>query len=156
MFGDTDELMYQAAAAYDGIVVNPDLSRQLRGVSNNNMVFDYAIVRHMTVRHNEAIIADYCFPFRGCSPVDSNTFADRCIIADFDGCYFTCKFQILRDTGNYSSWKNTATLTYPRAVQDNGMRVNLAIVAYDYVFLDNNKRGYNNIVSNLRLRMDNS
>jgi hypothetical protein len=78
------------------------------------------------------------------------------MVANLGGCYFTDKLEVLGNTGNHSARKYTAIVTDSRAIQYHGMRENMAIISYDYIFFNHSKRVYHYILPDLSLGVDNS
>ena len=68
---------------------------------------------NMGIGHNQAIVADNGFAFRGCSAIDGHAFAENGVVSDFGSCNFSFKFQVLRDTGNNGSGKYLAIIADP-------------------------------------------
>jgi hypothetical protein len=119
------------------------------------MVFQHTIVGDMAVCHDEAVVSDDGFPFGRRSAVDGNTFADGGMMADFGYCFFSCEFQVLRDTGDHGSGEYLAVIAYPRSVQDGDMGEYPAVIAYDYVFFDDGEGVYNHIFPYTGFRVNN-
>jgi hypothetical protein len=155
MLGDTGELMNQATPADDGVVVYLHLTGYLGGIAYDNIVFQQAIMRHMAIGHDQAIVPDDGTSLGGCAPVYGYTFADGGMVANLGGGYFSHKLQVLRDAGNDGARKNAAIVTNPCTVEYDDMGKDMTIVTYDYIFFNHGKRVDNYILPNLRIGMNN-
>ena len=121
MFRYAGKLVNQAAAADNSKIVNLHFSGYLGSIPDDDMIFQYAVVCNMGICHDQAIVSDNGFSFRGCSAVDRNTFADRRIVSDFCGCLFSVELQVLWNTGNYSSRENGTVVSDPCPVENDCM-----------------------------------
>jgi hypothetical protein len=138
--------MHQAASAYDGEVVYVYLSGQLRGIADDDVVFQYTIMGNVTVSHDKAMASNDGFPLGGCSPINGDTFPDCCMMPDFRHGLLSDKFQILRNSGDNGSRKYLAIIPDPGSFQNGGMWKYPAIIAYYDIFFDNNKGIYRNMI----------
>jgi hypothetical protein len=153
--GDAGELVYQAASAYDSMVVYLHLAGYLSGIAYNNIVFKQTIVSHMAIGHNQAIITDDGTPFGGCASVYRYTFSDGCMVTNLGCGNFAHKLQVLGNTGNDGSGKNTAIVTNPCTVENDDMGKYMTIVTNNYIFFDHGERVDNYILPDLCIGMNN-
>ncbi len=70
---------------------------QGRGIGKDHMIAYYAIVGHMDISHQQAVLSDNGLITGFCAAVHRNKFPDRGIIPDMNGCFFTVEFQVLRN-----------------------------------------------------------
>lgn len=73
------------------------------------------------------------------------------VISDFRRRGFPREFHVLRDTGNDRSRENIAIFTNPCAIQDNGVRIYMAIITDYDIFLNHGKRIDSYILADLGL-----
>ena len=78
----------------------------------------------------------------------------RRVISDFRRRGFPREFHVLRDTGNDRSRENIAIFTNPCAIQDNGVRIYMAIITDYDIFLNHGKRIDSYILADLGLWMN--
>jgi hypothetical protein len=108
----------------------------LCGIAEDDVVLKDAIVGYVTVRHDEAVGADDGFSFGGCAAIDGCTFADGGVVAYFGRGYFSLEFEVLRNACDYCSGEYGAVAADSGAVHDDGVGMDMAVVAYCYVLLD--------------------
>ena len=120
----------------DGEIVYLHFSRNLRGVTDDDVVFQHTVVGDVRIGHDEAVTPDDRLPFGGRPPVDRDAFTQGRVVPDDDDCFFSFEFQVLRNAGDNSSGEYLAIVPDTCSVQDDGVRVNMAIVTNDDIFFD--------------------
>ena len=150
MLRDAGKLVHQRAAADDGIVVDFDLARQLGRIPDDDIILQDTIVRHVRIGHNEAVAPDDRPPLRGRAAVDRHALAERRIVSDFSCRNLPFELQVLRNARDDGAREDAAVIAQPRPVEDNRVRVNVAIIANDHVLFDDGKRLDRHILAQFR------
>jgi hypothetical protein len=154
MFSDAAKLMNQRSAAQNGVIVHFHFPGQLRSVSQDDMVFQNAVVGSMGIGHQQTIVSDDGFPLGSRTAIHGCTFADSGVIADFTGRFFSLEFQILGNTCYDGSRKYPAVFSNARPFKDNGMRINTGIIANNGILIDECESADCNILSDNCFRMN--
>ena len=79
-------------------------------VAHDAVIADNAIMRKMTIGHDQAVIPDLGFPAVLGAPVNRYKFPDGGIVSNFYMCIFSFIFQILGNSSNNSAGKNAAVI----------------------------------------------
>ncbi len=89
------ELVYQSAAADDGVVVDDDFAGELCGVGDDDVVAYAAVVGDVRVGHDQAVVAHDGAPFGGGATVDGDVFAQGGVVAYYGVGFFATEFEVL-------------------------------------------------------------
>lgn len=121
MLSDMGELMHEGAATDDGVVLYHYLTRQLYGVGHDDIVVQDAIVRHMAVRHNEAIASDNGFALAERTTMNGSALADGGVVSDDGEGLFAVELKVLRDGSYDCRGEDTAVLADSGTMHDAGI-----------------------------------
>src|SRR4051812_13108147 len=112
MLTNAGKLLYGTHSCNNGPVPHRYMPCHLGAVTHNTIITYNAIVGNMTVRHNKAIASYSGFTAIHRTPMYGYKLADSGIVSNFNNGFFACKFQILRNSSEYSTRKNTAVFAY--------------------------------------------
>ena len=133
MASDFDELMNADHTTQDRKIFNLDMSGQIDRIGHDDIVSEQAIVGDVAVGHQEAIASDDCFPVRLGAAVDRDKFADHGALADFGGCRFTAKFEVLGYFADNAVMQNGAIGSQTGAGQQGHKTADVAMVTDNHI-----------------------
>ena len=100
------------------------------------MVVQEAIVRHMAICHDKAVVAYNGFAFRGCAAVDSGELTDSGVIADDSICLFAFELEVLWIATNDCARIDMAVFADTCTAVDGDIIVNHGAFANLYILVD--------------------
>src|SRR5690606_17239562 len=95
-----------------------DMTCQSGVVAENTTITHYAVMGHMTIGHDETVIAYHGFHAVRSALVDSGTLPDRGVVTNMYRGLLSLIFEVLRHGRDYSTWKNVAVFANPCAFHD--------------------------------------
>ena len=105
---DADELMNRDQAADEGPVLDHDVSGHVRGVRDDDVVPELAVVRDVRVGHQQAVRAHHGPPGRRRSPVHGREFAYHRPVADLEDGFLALVLEVLGIRPEHGSVGNPA------------------------------------------------
>lgn len=122
----------------DHVVADLHMAGNADVIGHDDIVADQGIVRHMSIGHDQAIIAD---PGQHASAlgagIDGHRFPDGAAFADLEPRILAVKFQVLRLVTHRGEGEDARIPADAGIAFDNGMRHQLDIVAEDDLRADN-------------------
>src|SRR5690606_13013508 len=151
MRADVAKLVYSNHTRQYHVIAYGNVACKRAIIGENAIISHNAVVRDVAVCLNQAIFADYGFPFVLCPPVDGDTLPDGRIVADFGRGFLAVKLQILWDAGNDGAREYAAVFADPRSVHNGYVGPDpCAFVDHD-IFMDGDKRLDDDIAGNFGL-----
>lgn len=95
MSPDVGELVYEASAADDGVIVDDDFAGYLCRIGDNDVVADDTVVGDVRIGHDQAVAAYDGFTFGSGAAVHGDAFAQRGVVAYLRRGVFSLKFHVL-------------------------------------------------------------
>ena len=142
-------MMHRTKRAHRGPFFNGDVSSQSRGVGEDYIISDHAIVRDMDVRHYQSSISDSSQTAALYRPaIDCHEFADYIVIADFEAGWFSRVGNILRSQSDGRERKKRIIAPNSRRAFDRDVRLQRA------AFAELNVRANDAIWADVARRMD--
>ena len=91
------ELQYGGKRTDISVVANRYMSGESGGICHNNVIPDDAIMCHVSIRHNEIIVADgRPSPSSQCAAVQTDEFPKYVFVSDHQGGWLPFVFKVLR------------------------------------------------------------
>jgi hypothetical protein len=131
-----------AHACQDAMVAQNNMSGHLCVVAHDTIVSNDAIMRDMTVGHNQTVVAYFGCPFVLASTVDGNKFSNGSVVANDYSSIFSFKFKILRYSGDYSTRKNATVVSNSGALHDGYVAAYPRAASYLHILMNNTERIY--------------
>ena len=93
---DVRELMNKRTATNDCEIINLHFAGKLSHIGHNNIIAQHTIVRNVTIRHNEVVVAKYGLTAAGCTAMDSSELTNDTVVSDNRPSLLAFIFQVLR------------------------------------------------------------
>lgn len=149
-----NKLMDRRQPADNRPITEMDVSAEGGTICQDHIVPQLAIVRHVAIRHEEAIVADSRDPAFDSRPVEGYELPNDNIVADLEKCLLTGIFEVLRRTRDRSPVENPAPGSNPRSARDHGIGPHGGSVANDNIIFNDGKRPDGHTLPELRLGTD--
>ena len=121
--------MHTRHAADHDTILDDCVSCKHRRVAHDNAVAEYAVVRDVCIRHQQAVVADTRLLALARRTVYRRTLADRRAVADERIALFTLKLQILRHLTNRRALEDMAVAPDLRPFLDDDVWTDLRSLA---------------------------
>ncbi len=155
---DTNKLVDHDTARNDGVLRDSHAARQQRGVGDDDIVGDLAVVAEMDECHEHDVVADDRMGVGLRAAVDGDVFTDAAVFADIDvtdSCIV--ETDVLRLVSDDGSSVDFSAVADGRVSRQMDMGADLAVVADGDVFINDGVRRDINVVSDFgTLRDDGS
>ena len=127
---DANEVMHRTQRAHHRPLPDRDVTSQGRGVGQNHVIADVAIVRDVGVGHDQRVAADPSQPaaFDGAA-IDGDELADFVVIADFEARGLAGVGQVLRRHSDRAEGKESIVGADPVGPFDGDVRHQIATLA---------------------------
>ena len=106
----TAELMHQYISADNGEIVYNYLTCHFGRVTYDTVITDKSVMSYMHTFHQQVVVTDNGSAFGSRTAIDGDIFTNGIVVTDFSGTLFSLKFQILRDSTDNSSRKNSISI----------------------------------------------
>src|SRR3990172_1728810 len=100
MLTDMHKLMDGCEPADDHPIPKDNMPAECNTISENDIVSKLTIVRHMRVRHEQAVLSDAGDPAYCSGPIQGHEFAHNRIVSNFKVRFFSRILQVLRRPGD--------------------------------------------------------
>ena len=126
---DANEMVHRTKRAHRRPFFDDDMASQSRGVGQDDVVADHAIMRNVAVGHDERAIADAGEASTlGGAAIDGDKFADGVVVADFEARRFAFVTQVLRGESDRRKRKKAIARADFRGPFDGNMGYEFAIL----------------------------
>ena len=152
---DAAELVDAGIGADVGAVCDHHMARKRSRVRHDYMIADEAIVRHVYLGHQKAVIPDFCDTAATRSAaMNCDEFADARAIAYLSLGFFAGELQVLRRQANRNKRVNMRVVGDTRTAVDHAMRVNDHAIPERHLVADYYVRTDPAVVTELCARAD--
>ena len=119
------------------MVVNHDMAGQSRGVRQNDVITQHAVVADVRIRHQEIMIADPCDSTSAFGPtVNVDVFTKNVVRPDRQMGFFIVELEILRRNANHAEWEKSVVAANDRGPFENDMGIENTTIAEGDAFAD--------------------
>jgi hypothetical protein len=153
-FAYTDKLVDSDHSADCGFFFDGDVSGDGDVVCDGAIVSDGAVVAHMDKSHDVVAIPDDGFVSSSSSPVDSNKFTNKIVVSDFEECFFSGVFAILRVSTEDGTLVDVVSVTEDSVGADGDVGAQNASIANNGFRFDDAKRPDFHILGDVGLGTD--
>lgn len=148
--------MHSGQTAHDDFVAHGDVPGQGRGVGQDVVVADHAVVGDVRVGHHQVVRADAGHSAAALgAAMDGRKFADPVAVANDKRALFTAEFQVLGFAADAGHRMDMVFGAESREAFDLGSGVNDCFVADVNTVFDNGERANRHSGTQVRTRMNN-
>jgi hypothetical protein len=137
-----------------GKIVNDNMASQIDIVGQNAVVADNAVVSHVHVGHQQAVVTDSGLKVGCGTPVEGAVLSDNGVFPDGNGRILSPEFEVLRYGPDYGTGKNFTALSQAGTIHYGHVGFDYAVVAYFYIALYHAKWSYLNILADFGFGVD--
>src|SRR3989344_5141692 len=150
------ELMNHGKATEDDIILDGDMPRQAGAVGENRMIADTAVVRDMTIRHDEIVMADPRHTAAGNGAATERAILpDDVTVADLQPGRLALVTQMLGGVPQRRELIDSVVFSDARRSVDHDMRADPGVIADLHARADNAERPEMNVFADYRPWGDN-
>ena len=155
MRADLAELVDQGETAEDDPVVDGHVAGQRRGVGENRVVADHAIMGDVHVGHQPVVVADAGHPaaFLGAA-IEGDEFADHVAVANLQARLFTVEFLVLRRRAERGELPDPVVAADPGRPVDDHVRPDRRAIADFHILADDAESADADVAADFRARID--
>ena len=143
------ELVCQYTAANHRIIAHLNLAGELHGVRHDDVVTQHAVVCHVAVGHDQAVVANDGLATRCSSAVNGNKLANRRVVADDGHRFLALELEILRDIAHHGTCVDVTVASNACTGANHGVAVDDAAVANHHIVVDSDKGPDFHVIANL-------
>lgn len=142
------KVMHDGIARYDRAIVNMHVPAEQNAVDQNHVIEDPAVVRDMTIGHEQIVVADAGDSvFLLGTTIDGDSFAKTIVVADRDFRIGILPTDILRIAPDHGIRPEAVVASDRRATNDHDMTLQMRAIAECDVRTDDAKRPNHNAAS---------
>lgn len=153
-FAEVAKLVYEAAAADYGVVVDYHFAAELTGVTDDDAVAEMAVMGYMGVGHEQAVLSHAGLPL-GCGAlIYGDALAKHRAGANVGEGLLSLVLEILRNGGNYCAREYGDIVADARSGEYGHIAVDEHVVAYFHIFVDDGEVADAGVVAYLGIGVD--